>query len=104
MAEVGPRRSGPDSPRDLWAYIDARDAAAAFVAALTAPLAGHLRLFLSAADTYSETPSVELARAYPRAELRRPLPGHAAVIDITAARAAIGFAPRHSWRGYPAAA
>ena len=27
MAEVGPRRIGPDAHRDLWAYIDARDGA-----------------------------------------------------------------------------
>jgi len=102
MKEVGPRRRDREgAARDLWGYVDARDAAAAFLAALAAPVGGHLRLFLSAADTYSETPTDALVRdAYTAVELRKPLAGHAAVIDCSAAAAALGFAPRHSWRQY----
>jgi nucleoside-diphosphate-sugar epimerase len=102
IKEVGPRRLDREgSSRDLWSYIDSRDAAAGFLAALTAPVAGHLRLFLSAADTYSETPTADLIRdACPRVELRRPLAGHASVIDTSAASAALGFTARHSWRDY----
>lgn len=104
MKEVGPRRLDREgSGRDLWSYIDSRDAAAGFLAALTAPVTGHLRLFLSAADTYSETPTADLVRnAYPKVEVRKPLPGHVAVIDYSAAKAAIGFLPKHSWREYGA--
>jgi nucleoside-diphosphate-sugar epimerase len=102
LKEVGPRRRDREgSGRDLWSYIDSRDAAAGFLAALTAPVTGHLRLFLSAADTYSETPTLDLIRnAYPDVELRKPLAGHASVIDISAARTALGFAARYSWRDY----
>ncbi len=53
LKEVGPRRASAEAGRDLWSYIDARDAAAGFVAAVEARTAGHLRLYLSAADTYS---------------------------------------------------
>lgn len=101
MREVGPRRTSKESGRDLWSYIDARDAAAAFVAALERQTAGHLRLFLSAADTYSETPSADLvADAFGAIALRRPLAGFAAVIDTGAAKRALGFEPKHSWRDY----
>jgi nucleoside-diphosphate-sugar epimerase len=102
LKEVGPRRRDREgSGRDLWSYIDSRDAAAGFLAALTAPVTGHLRLFLSAADTYSESPTADLIRdAYPNVELRKPLAGHASVIDTSTAKAALGFVPKHSWRDY----
>ncbi|SHE91394.1 Nucleoside-diphosphate-sugar epimerase [Kaistia soli DSM 19436] len=101
MKDVGPRRASAESGRDLWSYIDARDAAAAFRAAVEAKTAGHLRLYVSAADTYSETPTAELIRtAFPNVTIKRPLEGHATVIDTAAARAALGFEARHSWRDY----
>ena len=99
---VGPRRRQADSARDLWAYLDARDAADAFVAAVERPTQGHLRLFISAADSYMDMPSAALAaKAYPSVPLKSALPGNAAFIDTSAAQAALGFAPRHSWRDYP---
>jgi nucleoside-diphosphate-sugar epimerase len=101
-ASVGPRRRQAEAARDLWAYLDARDAAAAFVAAVERPVEGHLRLFLSAADSYMERPSAELAaEAYPDTPIRTPLDGTAAFIDTNAARQALGFAPHFSWRDYP---
>lgn len=87
--------------KDLWSYIDARDAAAGFLAAVEGQTRGHLRLFLSAADTYSETPTADLVRAaYPDVALKHPWSGHEAVIDTGAARSAIGFEAKHSWRDY----
>ncbi|OLP55575.1 epimerase [Rhizobium rhizosphaerae] len=101
-AAVGPRRRQAEAARDLWAYLDARDAAAAFVAAVERPVQGHLRLFLSADDTYMDQDSASLiANAYPATPLRADLGGHAALIDTTAARTHLGFTPRHSWRTYP---
>jgi nucleoside-diphosphate-sugar epimerase len=88
--------------RDLWAYLDARDAAAAFVAAVERPIDGHRRLFISAADTFAEGETAALVRAaYPDAALRRPLAGYAAVFDLGEARAVLGFVPAFSWRDYP---
>ncbi|MCR6498218.1 NAD(P)-dependent oxidoreductase [Shinella sp. CPCC 101442] len=101
-AQIGPRRAQAEAARDLWAYLDARDAAAAFLAAVERPIEGHLRAFLSAADSYMERPSAELAAtAYPGAPLGRPLEGHASFIDTSRARDALGFVPRYSWRDYP---
>lgn len=98
---VGPRRRTPDAQWDLWGYLDARDAADAFLKALAWQGQGHLRAFISAADTYSETPTADLLkRAFPAVALRRPLDGHASLIDNGRAREALGFEPRHSWREY----
>ncbi|CDX29661.1 NAD-dependent epimerase/dehydratase [Mesorhizobium sp. ORS 3359] len=98
---VGPRREQADAARDLWAYLDARDAASAFVAAVERPADAHLRVFLSAADSYMDVPSATLAaQAYPDVPIRRPLDGHAAFIETSAAKAALGFEPRFSWRDY----
>jgi len=99
--QVGPRRASAESGRDLWSYIDARDAAAGFLAAVEGRTHGHIRLFLSAADTYSETPTLELIRtAFGDLPLKRDFAGHEAVIDTAAARQALGFVPQHSWRDY----
>lgn len=102
-AAVGPRRRHADAARDLWAYLDARDAAHAFVAAVERRTFNHLRLFLSAADSYMDRKSAELvADAYPDTPVRAPLERYAALIDTSAARDHLGFVPRFSWRDYPA--
>jgi len=98
---VGPRRELTESARDLWSYLDARDAAAAFIKALAWQGEGHLRTFLSAADTYAEQATeVLVQRAFPTTPIKRLLSGHEAVIDTTHALETLGFAPRHSWRDY----
>lgn len=98
---VGPRRELAESARDLWSYLDARDAADAFLKALAWQGEGHLRTFLSAADTYSEeTTEALVKRAFPATPFKRPLSGHDAVIDNAHARDTLGFEPRHSWRAY----
>jgi nucleoside-diphosphate-sugar epimerase len=95
------RRRAALAARDLWGYLDARDAAAAFVRAAERPVEGHHRVFISAADTFMEIETEELVRAaYPGVELKRPLTGHEAVFDLTEARDLIGFEPRRGWRAY----
>jgi nucleoside-diphosphate-sugar epimerase len=101
LEAVVPRRRLEESARDLWSYLDARDAAEAFVQALGWNGDGHLRTFLSAADTYSEEPTETLvARAFPTTPVSPALPGFTSVIDNDHARATLGFTPRHSWRDY----
>ena len=105
-AEVGPRSRTPESRLDLWAYLDLRDAAAAVLASLRAverrDLAGrHLRLVLSADDTYSADKSRALAaRGWPGVPLDGALGGHDALLSTRRARTEIGFAPQYRWRDY----
>lgn len=103
--EVTARRTTPGARLDLWAYLDLRDAGRAAVLAVQALLAGritgHERLFLSAADTYSVTPTADLiARDYPEVPLTQPLQGHQALLSGARAAERIGFAPQHTWRDY----
>ncbi|RUY00139.1 MAG: hypothetical protein EOS81_31245 [Mesorhizobium sp.] len=52
-------------------------------------------------DSYMDVPSATLAaQAYPDVPITRPLDGNAAFIDTSAAKAALGFEPRFSWRDY----
>ncbi|PTE10971.1 NAD-dependent epimerase/dehydratase family protein [Mesorhizobium helmanticense] len=102
FAGVGPRRATADSARDLWAYLDARDAGQGFLQALEWGGEGHLRVLLSAADTFMEEETEPLLRrVYPDVPLSRPIAGHGAVLDTAHARKTIGFQPSHSWRSYP---
>jgi nucleoside-diphosphate-sugar epimerase len=100
--EVGPRRAARKGADDLWAYLDAADAADAFVAAADAPVEGHLCALLSAADSYMDAPTEDLVRnAFPSTPLRSALPGCAATLDATRASERLGFVPRRGWRAYP---
>lgn len=102
LREVGPRRAQAESVRDLWSYLDIRDAVAGFLQALAWQGEGHLRVYLGAADTYlPEETEAAVKRALPGVRLARPLPGHAALIDTSRARETLGFAPLYSWRDYP---
>jgi nucleoside-diphosphate-sugar epimerase len=95
------RRTDPGAAANLWAYVDAGDAAAGFVAALEAPVEGVDSVYLAAPDTFMEAQTAELVRRnFPDVEVRRELSGHQSVIDCTAAERLLGFAPRRSWRSY----
>lgn len=87
--------------RDLWGYLDARDAASAFVSAVERPIMGHRRLYISAADTFMDVETMRLvASAYPAAPIRRALPEFDTVFDLGEARAVLDFQPRFGWRQY----
>ena len=95
------RRHAALVARDLWGYLDVRDAAAAFVAAAERQLEGHRRVFISAADTFMEVETQKLVKAaYPGVELRRPLTGYETVFDLTEVRYLLGFEAQHGWRAY----
>jgi nucleoside-diphosphate-sugar epimerase len=103
--DVAPRRDDPGiGAGSLWAYIDARDAARMFLAALDRPVEGHAAVYVSAADTFMEedTPSL-IRRTFGEIELRAPLGGYASVIDGSAAERLLGLRAEHSWRSYPVA-
>lgn len=99
VAAIPARLESGAAHRDLWAYLDVDDAADAVVAAVTTPLAGHHRFVLSAADSYAPDPTAALiAASFPGCPLRRPLDGHAALLDSGRAFEVLGWRPRRSWR------
>lgn len=99
--DVLPRRSTEDAKLDLWAYIDGRDAARAFVLAAQANLLGHNRFFISANDTYSEIESAKLiTEFYPDVPVKKAINEFSSLLSNEEAKELIGFEPQHSWREY----
>ena len=88
----------------LWAYVDPDDVAEAFALALMPAKAPFGPFFISAADTLSTRPTLDLIveRFGIMPEIRRAhvYDDHptAAVWDITRARDDLGFVPKSDWR------
>lgn len=84
---------------NLWGYVDARDAGEACRLAVEAPLTGHERLIIAAADTFVSTPSAELmARYFPNVPVRKALEGNESLLSSARATELIGYRPQYSWR------
>lgn len=86
----------PEPDWRLHAWCDVRDAASAAVAALQAPVAGHLVAFVAADDVAGELPSKEVARAA-GAPWRGDDDPWAGLVDAGRAKSALGWRPRHRW-------
>lgn len=87
---------------NLWGYVDLDDASRACRLAIEAardqPF-GFVPLQIVAADTYSETPTMDLLRRWaPQTRIRAHIPGTASAYDCSAARRVIGWEARRSWR------
>jgi nucleoside-diphosphate-sugar epimerase len=89
---------------DLWGWVDPMDVAEAFRLALEHDGRPYEVFFASAPNTLSDTPTLDLVRAYygHLPEIRKPeLYRHnptAAIFDIARARERLGFAPHSDWR------
>jgi nucleoside-diphosphate-sugar epimerase len=84
---------------NLWAYIDARDAAQACRLALTADIKGSENFIITSPDTVMNRPTMDLVReVFPRVELRRDLKEFATPLLNDKARRMLGYNPAHTWR------
>jgi nucleoside-diphosphate-sugar epimerase len=84
---------------NLWAYIDADDAALACRLACEATLTGHQRLVAAAADTIMDTPTIDLlAQFFPNVPHKTEITGNDSLLDCRRARDLIGYRPAVSWR------
>ncbi len=104
-AHAGSLREDPArGVRDLWSYLDVRDAALAALDALAVDDGAAHVVLVAAPETLVPMPTADLLRRYlPGVELRRPLPGRAVPIDTSAASRLFGFAARHPFEdGFPA--
>lgn len=88
----------------LWSYVEPVDVAEAMSLCLGRPDGAYDTFFISAADTLSDRPTLEMfeERFGPLPEVRRPdlyrdRP-NAAIWDITRAREVLGYEPRSDWR------
>ncbi len=95
----------PDPRGGRWLpvpfYIDARDCARACYLAATVdlPVATHIPLIITATDSTTEMPSIEVAqRFFPQAEIRAGLEGCQSICSGARAERILGFKPQYGWR------
>ncbi|SDS38055.1 Nucleoside-diphosphate-sugar epimerase [Jiangella sp. DSM 45060] len=85
--------------RDLWSYLDVRDAALCALSALGVEDGRAHVVHVAAPSTLVPVPTAELLRRYlPDVPVRRPLPGRAVPVDTSAARRLFGFAARYPYQ------
>lgn len=91
-----PAHDAADLARELWAYLDVRDAARAFGLAVERDIPGYHVINVMAPDTYVAEPTAELfARHHPSTPLRRPLAGRESAFDLTRCRELLGFTAQY---------
>ncbi|GII29044.1 NAD-dependent epimerase/dehydratase family protein [Planotetraspora mira] len=84
--------------KELWTYLDTRDAALACWLGLTRPFEGYHAAFVAAPTTLAAQPTEELiGRFHPQSERRAPMPGRAVPIDLGVAERLLGFAAQHPY-------
>ena len=81
--------------KNLWAYTCLEDASRACLLSLTADFGGHEVFYIVAADTISDTPSLELKQKFfPDVPVRGDLSGHRSFFDSSKAERLLGW--KHS--------
>ena len=84
---------------NLWAYIDARDAAQAFRLALESNLKGAEIFVIANADSVMNRPNEELLNElYPNVPHKRTFGPKETLLSIEKARRVLGYEPRYTWR------
>jgi nucleoside-diphosphate-sugar epimerase len=84
---------------NLWAYIDARDAAQAFRLALESNLKGAEIFVIANADSVMDRPNEELLNElYPNVPHKRAFGPNETLLSIEKARRVLGYEPRYTWR------
>ena len=84
---------------NLWAYIDARDAAQAIRLAIEAPIKGAEVFIIANADTVMSRPNAALmAEVFPGVPLKDNLGDNETLLSIARARRLLGYEPKNGWR------
>lgn len=87
--------------RELWGYVDARDAALACRLGLEAPIQGAEVFLITAADSAMHRPMPDLLKQYyPEIPVKRPIQDYESLFSIEKARELLGYHPQHSWRDH----
>jgi len=84
---------------NMWAYIDARDAAQAVRKSLHADVKGADHFIIANADSVMERSNTTLlAEVFPGIEVRRSFGEHETLLSIDKAKRLLGYEPEFSWR------
>lgn len=84
----------------LWSYLDTRDAAIVVRQAVEYKVPGHEILYVNAAETYSDKPTIALIKQhFPNVDYdEERLSGHLSPIDCSRAREILNFQPQFDWQ------
>ena len=86
----------------MWGYVDVRDVAQACASAIESHSIAHDAFFITAEDTFSDVPSLELiTRGYPEVrEISNDYLAetHKSLYDISKAKKLLGYYPQYRWR------
>jgi nucleoside-diphosphate-sugar epimerase len=86
---------------NLWSYVDTRDVGRACRLALTAEIAGHEPMFVSASNSFMNQDTAPLVRRfYPDTEIRPGFTGNRSLLDHSKAKRLLGYEPAYSWKLY----
>jgi len=90
----------PEGGWNFWSYIDARDVATAFRAALEGDIQGHEVFLIAAADTCLDVPIQEAVERHygPGANFAPDHGPFDSVFSCARIKARLGWQPRYSWR------
>lgn len=94
------RENFPEGSANFWSYIDVRDVAGAFRAALEGGTTGHEVYLIAAADTCLDTPIQEAVekRYGPGASFASNHGEFQSAFDCSKMKRDFGWEPRYSWR------
>ncbi|RLP76922.1 NAD(P)-dependent oxidoreductase [Mycetocola tolaasinivorans] len=85
--------------RDLWAWVDTRDAVTSILRSAEVPSAGAVVLNVSAPDTMSPWPTREIvAAAFPGLEVPDTVAEYGGLYDTSRAAELLGLTDYHGWR------
>jgi nucleoside-diphosphate-sugar epimerase len=85
---------------NLWAYIDARDAAQAVRKSLHVDFVGADHFIIANADSVMNRTNADLMKeVFADVPMKRPIGDHETLLSIEKARRVLGYEPEFSWRG-----
>ena len=85
---------------NVWAYIDARDAAQACERSLLADVSGHEPFVITSETSVMARPTMDVIKeVFPNVQLRRPIEGVQTAMVSDKAKRMLGYKPTHDWRG-----
>jgi len=91
----GDREALQQGAKNLWAYLDIRDAIQGILTVLKAGAKGSTTFNFAASDTIAPRPTMEmLAEYHPATVVKSPHPSYQSVIDCSRWRAVYGYEPK----------
>ena len=101
-SEIAPNRDDPQfGASNLWLYVDARDVGQACRISLESHLKDYQTFYIGAPDSFMETPSIELVKAfYPHTEIRPGFGGRQSLISSLKAEQLLGYKAQYTWESY----